>query len=161
MERYRKSLVPMGVGGNLARDANFNLFRAIFPDHATIGRPEDKATNPAAYQDWIRLRDRLEEARAWLEVRGLFGRDGAFLALPPQCVCDSQVLRIPAKSSTSFLGLLDVAWRALDDPSRRTMDALVRLAFARQRLPEAALAFESPEMGDDVALAGMSPMLAG
>ena len=83
MAQYRESLVPKGVGGNRARDANLKLFRAIFTDHSAVERPEDKATNPAASQDWFRLRNRLNEGRAWLEVRDLFGGNGAFLALPP------------------------------------------------------------------------------
>jgi hypothetical protein len=146
MAQYRESLAPNGVGGNRAKDANLKLFRAIFSDHHAVERPEERATNPAAYRDWIRLRDRLKEGRAWMEVRDLFGGDGAFLALPPQCVPDSHVLRIPAKSFGPFLGLLEVAWRALDNRARRTMDTLVRVALAGQPLPEAALALERPEI---------------
>jgi hypothetical protein len=161
MSQYRESLVPKGVGGNRARDANLKIFRVIFPDHSTVQRPEDKAANPAASQDWTRLRNRLQEGRAWLEVRNHFGGDGAFLALPPQCVPDSHVSKIPARSFGPLLGLLDVAWRALDDRARRTMDALVRLALAGQPLPGASLALERPELGSSAAQAGLSPMLAG
>jgi hypothetical protein len=161
MAQYRESLVPKGVGGNRARDANLKIFRVIFPDHSAVQRPEDKAANPAASQDWTRLRNRLQEGRAWLEVRNHFGGDGAFLALPPQCVPDSHVSKIPARSFGPLLGLLDVAWRALDDRARRTMDALVRLALAGQPLPGASLALERPELGSSAAQAGLSPMLAG
>jgi hypothetical protein len=161
MARYRKSLVPEDVGGNRARDANLKLFRAVFPNHLAIERPENKATNPAAYNDWIRLRDRLKEGRAWLEVQELFGGDGAFLALPPQCVPDSHVSRMPARTFASLLGLFEVAWRALDDRARRTLDALVRLALAGQPLPGAALALERPEVDSNKPLAGLSSMLFG
>ena len=161
MARYRKSLVPEDVGGNRARDANLKLFRAVFPNHLAIERPENKATNPAAYNDWIRLRDRLKEGRAWLEVQELFGGDGAFLALPPQCVPDSHVSRMPARTFASLLGLFEVAWRALDNRARRTLDALVRLALAGQPLPGAALALEGPEVDSNTPLAGLSSMLFG
>ena len=68
---------------------------------------------------------------------------------------------LPRKNFGSLLGLLDVAWRALDDGARRTMDTLVRLALTGQPLPEAALALERPEAGILAASAGLSPMLAG
>ena len=64
MAQYRESLVPKGVGGNRARDANLKIFRVIFPNHSAVQRPEDKAANPAASQDWTRLRNRLQEGRA-------------------------------------------------------------------------------------------------
>jgi hypothetical protein len=51
LAQCRESLVPKGVGGNRARDANLKLFRAIFPQHAAVERPEDRATNLAAWQD--------------------------------------------------------------------------------------------------------------
>jgi hypothetical protein len=161
MAQYRESLVPKGAGGNRARDANLKLFRAVFPVHSAVERPEDKATNPAASRDWFRLRNRLNEGRAWLEVRNLFGGNGAFLALPPQCVPDSRVSRITAKNFGPLLGLLDVAWRALDDGARRTMDALVRYGLTGQSLPRAELALERPEAEIIAAPAGLSPMLAG
>lgn len=66
-----------------------------------------------------------------------------------------------SKSFAPFLGLLDVAWRALDDPARRTTDALVRLALGRQPLPGTALALERAEIGISAAPAGLSPMLVG
>jgi hypothetical protein len=119
--QYRESLVPSDVGGNRARDANLRLFRVICPNHSTVERPEDKAVNPAASQDWIRLRNRLKEVRAWLKVRNLFGEDDAFLALPPHCVPDSHISRIPARNFSPLLGLLDVAWRVLDDCARCDM----------------------------------------
>lgn len=142
MARYRKSLVLKGVGGNRARDANLKLFRTVFPDYSTVERPEDKATNLAASQDWIRLRNWLQEGEAWLEVQDLFGRDSAFLALLPQCVPNSHVSKIPVRNFGLLLGLLDVAWRVLDDGARRTMDALVRFTLTEQPLPGAALALE-------------------
>jgi hypothetical protein len=83
------------------------------------------------------------------------------LALPPQCVPESHFSRLPAKYSSSLLGLLDVAWRALDDDARRIMNALVRLALAGQPLPGAALALERSDVGTSAATAGLSPMLAG
>jgi hypothetical protein len=161
--QYRESLVPSGVGRNRARDAILKLFRAIFliPNHSAVERPEDKAVNSAASQDWIRLRNRLKEGRAWLKVRNLFGGDGAFLDLPPHCVPDSHVSRIPARNFSPLLGLLNVAWRALDDRARRTMDALVRFALAGQPLPGVVLALERPKVGISAAPAGLSPMLAG
>jgi len=51
MAQYRESLVPKGVGRNRARDANLKLFRAIFPDHSAVERPEDKTAHPTASQD--------------------------------------------------------------------------------------------------------------
>jgi hypothetical protein len=36
LAQCRESLVPKGVEGNRARDANLKLFRAIFPQHATV-----------------------------------------------------------------------------------------------------------------------------
>lgn len=90
-----------------------------------------------------------------------FRRSGAFLALPPQCVPDSHVSKIPTKNFGSLLRLLDVAWRALDDRARRTMNALVRFALAEQPLPGTTLALERVEVGISAAPAGLSPMLAG
>lgn len=49
MAQYRKGLVLEGAGRNRARYANLCLFRAIYPLHAAIERPDDKATNPAGY----------------------------------------------------------------------------------------------------------------
>ena len=97
MAQYRKGLLQEGAGKNQARDVNMYLFRAIYPDHTTIERPDDKATNSAAHNDWIRLRDRLREGRLWLDVRDLSGGASAFLALPPQCVPDRHVVKMPAK----------------------------------------------------------------
>jgi hypothetical protein len=51
-----EGLVSKGVGGNWARDANINLFRAVLPQHTVVERLEDGATNFAASQDWTRLR---------------------------------------------------------------------------------------------------------
>jgi hypothetical protein len=64
MAQYRESLTPKSVCGNRVRDANLKLFRSIFPNHLTVKRPEDKAANPAASQDWLRLRNRLNKGRA-------------------------------------------------------------------------------------------------
>jgi hypothetical protein len=161
LAQCRESLVPKGVGGNRARDANLRLFRAIFPQHVAVERPEDRATNLAAWQDWIKLRNRSQEGRVWLAVRERFGGVGAFLALPPQCVPDSHVSKLPAKNFGSLLRLLDVAWRALDDRARRTMNALVSFALAGRPLPETALALERCEVGTSALPAGLSPMLAG
>lgn len=41
------------------------------------------------------------------------------------------------------------------------MDALVRLALGRQSLPGTALALERPDVGINIAPAGLSPMLVG
>jgi hypothetical protein len=94
-------------------------------------------------------------------VRDRFGGVGAFLALPPQCVPDSHVSKIPARNFGSLLRLLDVAWRALDDRARRTMNAVVSFALAEQPLPGTALALERFEVGISAAPAGLSAMLAG
>lgn len=161
MAQFRERLAPNGVGRNLARDANLKLFHAIFPHHSMVQRPEEETDKSTVSQDWLRLRNRLNEGRAWLQVRDLFGGNGAFLALPPQSVPDSHVSRITAKHFGPLLGLLDVAWRALDDGARRTMDALVRFALTGQPLPEAALALERPDGEVGAAPAGLSPMLAG
>jgi hypothetical protein len=161
LAQCRESLLPKGVGGNRARDANLKLFRVIFPQHVEVERPEDRATNLAAWQDWIRLRNLSQEGKVWLAVREHFGGVGAFLALPPQCVPDSHVSKIPAKNFGLLLRLLDVAWRALDDRAKRTMNALVRFALAGRPLPETALALERSGVGISAAPAGLSPMLAG
>jgi hypothetical protein len=158
MAWYRQSIVPKGVGGTRARDANLKTSRAVFPHYSTLERPED---NPAASRDWSRLRLWQMDGSTWLDVHRLFGGDGAFLALPPQCVPESHVSRLLAKNSSSLLGLLDVAWRAPDEDARRTMNALVRLALAGQPLPGAALALERSDVGTSAATAGLSPMLAG
>jgi hypothetical protein len=161
LAQCRESLVPKGVGGNRARDANLKLFRAIFPQHVAVERPEDRATNLAAWQDWIRLRNQSQEGKVWLAVREHFGGVGAFLALPPQCVPDSHVSKLPAKNFGPLLRLLDVAWRALDDRAKRTMNALVRFALADQPLPGTTLALERLEAGISAVPTGLSSMLAG
>jgi hypothetical protein len=61
--QYRKSILPEGAGKKRIRSATLRLFHAVWPHHDTIEKPEDKARNPAAYADWIRLRDRLKEGR--------------------------------------------------------------------------------------------------
>lgn len=160
MAQYRESLVPKVVGGNRARDANLKLFGAIIPHHSAIERPEDKAANAAASQDWLTLRDRLGAGMTWLQRRDLFSGNGAFLALPPQSVPDSYVSRITAKNFGPLLDLLDVAWRALDGGARRTMDALVRCALTGQPLAEAALALERSEGRISADQAGLLPILA-
>jgi hypothetical protein len=159
--QHRKGLLQEGAGKNQARDVNLYLFRAIYPDHATIERPDDKVKNLAAHNDWIRLRDRLREGRLWLEVRELFGGVGAFLALPPQCVPDRHVVKMPAKTFESWLRLLDVAWRALDPHARLTLNDLVRLSVAGQSLPEGSLMLEMLEDGTGTAPISLSDMLAG
>ena len=159
--QYRRGLLQEGAGKNQARDVNLDLFRAIYPDHATIERPDDKAKNLAAHNDWIRLRDRLREGRLWLEVRDLFGGVGAFLALPPQRVPDRQVVKMPGKTFESWLRLLDVAWRALDANARLTLNNLVRMSLAGQSLPGGALMLEMLEDGTDKAPISLSGMLSG
>lgn len=85
------ALIPRDSDIAQARSATLRLFRPVWPHLDTIEKPEDKVTNPAAYDDWIRLRDRLKEGRQWLAARDLFGGDGAFLALPLQCVPDRDI----------------------------------------------------------------------
>ena len=159
--QHRKGLLQEGAGKNQARDVNLYLFRAIYPDHATIERPDDKVKNLAAHNDWIRLRDRLREGRLWLEVRELFGGVGAFLALPPQCVPDRHVVKMPAKTFESWLRLLDVAWRALDPHARLTLNDLVRMSVAGQSLPEGGLGLEILEDGTGTIPTSLSGMLTG
>jgi len=161
MAQYRKGLLQDGAGKNQARDVNLSLFRAIYPDHATIERPDDKATKSAAYNDWIRLRDRLREGKLWLGVRDVFGGVGAFLALPPQCVPDRHVVKMQAKTFESWLSLLDVAWRALDAHARLTLNNLVRMSLAGQSLPEGNLMLEVLEDSTGTAPTSLSDMLTG
>ena len=161
MAQYRKGLLHDGAGKNQARDVNLYLFRATYPDHATIERPDDKAKNPAAHNDWIRLRDRLREGRLWLEVRDLFGGVGAFLALPPQCVPDRHVVKMQAKTFESWLRLLDVAWRALDAHARLTLNDLVRMSLAGQPLPEGDLMLEMSDDSTGTAPTSLSGMFTG
>jgi hypothetical protein len=97
MARYRKSIGPEDAGKKQAKAANVGPLRAVWPHHDTIGKPEDKATNLAAYDDWAKLRDRLNEGRQWLAVRDRFGGDGALLALPPQCVPNRHIVKVSAK----------------------------------------------------------------
>jgi hypothetical protein len=49
---------------------------------------------------------------------------------------------MPSKVLRAWLGLLDVAWKALDDHARQTLNTLVRLALAGQPFPEDVLALE-------------------
>ena len=161
MAQYRKGLVQECAGKNQARDANLYLYRAIYPDHATIERPDDKSTNSAAHNDWIRLRDRLREGRLWLEVRELFGGVGAFLALPPQRVTDRHVVKMPTKTFESWLRLLDVAWRALDVHARLTLNDLVRMSLAGEPLPGGSLMLEVLEDSTGAAPTSLSGMLSG
>lgn len=107
MAEYRKSLLPEGSGRNKAKDANLHLFRSVYPNHATIKDPDDKRTSSAARYDWNRLCSRPREGRMWLEVSDVFGDVGAFLALPPQCVPDRHILRMPAKNFGSWVSLLE------------------------------------------------------
>ena len=94
-------------------------------------------------------------------MRQRFGALGAFLALPPHCVPDRHVSKIPAKNFGALLRRLDVAWRALDDRARRTMNALVSFAIEERPPPKTTLALERSEVGVGAATAGLSPMLAG
>jgi hypothetical protein len=57
MAQYRKSILSEGAGKKQIRSATLRLFHAVWPHHDTIEKPEDKAKNPAAYADWIKLRD--------------------------------------------------------------------------------------------------------
>jgi hypothetical protein len=161
MAQYRKSILPEGAGKKQIRSATLRLFHAVWPHHDTIEKPEDKAKNPTAYADWIRLRDRLKEGRQWLAVRDLFGGDGAFLALPPQCVSDRDVLKMPSEVLEAWLGLLGVAWKALDDRARQTLNTLVQLALAGQPFPEHVLALEILESGTGATPTSLSAMFTG
>ena len=161
MAQYRNSILPEGASRKDIRIATLRLFHAVWPHHDTIERPEDKATNPAAYADWIRLHDRLKEGRQWLAVRDLFGGDGAFLALPPQCVSDRDILKMPSEVLEAWLGLLEVAWKALDDRARQTLNTLVRLALAAQPFPKDVLALEISESGTGATPTSLSAMFTG
>jgi hypothetical protein len=161
MAQYRNSILPEGASRKDIRSATLRLFHAVWPHHDTIERPEDKATNPAAYADWIRLRDRLKEGRQWLAVRDLFGGDGAFLALPPQCVSDRDILKMPSEVLKAWLGLLEVAWKALDDRARQTLNTLVRLALAAQPFPGDVLALELLESSTGATPTSLSAMFTG
>ena len=161
MAQYRNSILPEGASRKDIRSATLRLFHAVWPHHDTIERPEDKATSPAAYADWIRLRDRLKEGRQWLAVRDLFGGDGAFLALPPQCVSDRDILKMPSEVLEAWLGLLEVAWKALDDRARQTLNALVRLALAAQPFPGDVLALELLESSTGATPTSLSAMFTG
>ena len=160
MAQYRKGLVRNVAGRNQAKDANLHLFRAIHPEHATIERP-DRAKKSTVLSDWKRLSDRLGEGRRWLDIRDCFGGAGAFLALPPQCVSDRYVQKMPIERFGSWLRLLDVAWRALDDHATMTLNELVRMSLAGQPLPEGFLALEMLEDGTDTALTSLSGMFTG
>lgn len=161
MAEYRKSLLQEGAGRNQAKDINLHLFHTVYPDHATIRDPDAKGTISAARRDWNRMCNRLREGRMWFEVRHLFGGVGAFLALPPQCVSDRHFLRLPATTFSSWLGLLEVAWRALDMHARRTLNDLVRMSLAGQPLPDGLLAIETLEDGPGNAPIFLSDILTG
>lgn len=75
-------------------------------------------------------------------MKDLPGGDGSFLALPPQCVPDREILKMPSKVLWAWLGLLDVAWKSLDDRARQTLNTIVRLALGGQPFPEDVLALE-------------------
>jgi hypothetical protein len=53
MAQYRKSILPGDAGKKQARSATLRLFRAVWLHHHKTEKPKDKATNPAAYTDWI------------------------------------------------------------------------------------------------------------
>jgi hypothetical protein len=66
MAEYRKCLVPERAGQKTrAGIANLNLFRAIYPNHDMIARPDEEPNISAARRDWNRLRDRLKQGRLW------------------------------------------------------------------------------------------------
>jgi hypothetical protein len=94
-------------------------------------------------------------------VQDLFVGDGAFLALPPRCVPDRHITKMPSEVVESWLGLLDVAWRALDDRARRALDTLVQSALARQPLLEDVLALETLESGTGTTPISLSTMFNG
>jgi hypothetical protein len=112
-------------------------------------------------RDWKRLGDWLGEGSRWLDIRDRFGGAGAFLALPSQCVSDRYVQKMPMERFGSWLRLLDVAWRALDDHARLTLNELTRMSLAGQPLPEGFLALEMLEEGTDTALTSLSGMFTG
>lgn len=109
MAQYRKSLLQESAGRNQAKDANLHLFHTVYPDHAMIRNPDDEEKSSAARCDWNRLCNRLREGKMWLEVRDLSGGVGAFIALPPQCVSDRHILRMPARNFGSWRRHLEVA----------------------------------------------------
>jgi hypothetical protein len=161
MAQYRKSLLQESAGRNQARDANLHLFHTVYPDHAMIRNPDDKETSHAARCDWNRLCNRLREGKMWLEVRDLFGGVGAFLALPPQCVSDRHILKMPVTIFDSWLRLLKVAWRALDTHARHTLNDLVRMSLVGQPLPDEVLALETLKDGPGTAPTSLSDILTG
>jgi hypothetical protein len=160
MAQYRRALVQNVAGRNQAKDAKLHLFRAIHPEYDAIERP-DKAKKSVVLSDWKRLGDRLGEGRRWLDIRERFGGAGAFLALPPQCVSDRYVQKMPKERFGSWLGMLDVAWRALDDHARLALNELARMSLAGKPLPEGLLALEMLEEGTDIALTSLSGMFTG
>jgi hypothetical protein len=160
MAQYRKALVQNVAGRIQAKDAKLRLFHAIHPEHDTIEKP-DKSKESVVLSDWKRLDDRLREGRRWLDIRERFGGAGAFLALPPQCVSDRYVQKMPIERFGSWLRLLDVAWQALGDHARLTLNELVRMSLAGQPLPGDSLALEMPDDGTGTALTSLSSMFTG
>jgi hypothetical protein len=157
MAQYRESLVPNGVGGNRARDANLNFSAPFFP--ITLGSSDRKRrsltrqrrkTGSGCAMGWMRVGHGLKcEIFSEAMVHSWLRRHSAFLT------------RIKEQNFGPLLGLLEVAWRALDGGAKRTMGALLRLALTGQPLSEATLALEPPEAGILAASAGLSPTLAG
>jgi hypothetical protein len=160
MAQHRNALVQNGASRNQAKYANLRLFRAIHPEYATIERP-DKAENSVIRSDWKRLSDRLAEGKRWLDIRDRFGGAGVFLVLPPQCVSDRYVQKMTIEKFNSWLRLLDVVWRALDEHARLTLNELVRMSLTGQPLPEVSLPLEMLEDGTDKALTSLSGMFTG
>lgn len=103
----------------------------------------------------------MAEGRRWLDIRDRFGGAGAFLALPPQCVSDRYVQKMPIERFGCWLRLLDVAWQALGDHARLTLNELVRMSLAGQPLPGGSLALEMLEDGTGTALTSLSGMFMG
>lgn len=69
--------------------------------HAGVEKPEEIATNLAAYEGRnrrMRLGDMLKERTLWLEVRDLFGGNGAFMSLPPQRGSDKHIVESRAEA---------------------------------------------------------------
>jgi hypothetical protein len=82
------------------------------------------------------LRDQLREGSFWLDTRKLSSGVSAFFASPPSCIYDKHVQKMSIERFGSWPRLLDVAWRALDEYDRLTLNELVRMSLAGQPLPE-------------------------
>jgi hypothetical protein len=68
---------------------------------------------------------------------------------------------MPSEVLGAWLGLLDVAWKALDDRARQTLNSLVRLVLAGQPFPKDVSALEILEGGGGAIPTSLSAMFTG